>query len=126
MAGQVSGEINAKLLILNHISSKFDHFSHDDISWHEKLTRDAREASKGISDVLLSYDFMEVLPPWLGFAPLEEAEMQANTRDSSKEVLKKRSSEESHVDVDKVVNKWFGTGSNAAEASDSQQSDSTK
>jgi hypothetical protein len=66
MAGRVSGSVDAKILILNHISSKSDSKG-DRNNFQLRLIQDAKEASEGKSDVLVSYDFMEVLVPWMGF-----------------------------------------------------------
>ena len=68
MAGQVSGQVNAKLLILNHISPKADYHDPNDGSTPQlTLIEKAKLASQGISEVIVAYDFMEVIVPWLGF-----------------------------------------------------------
>lgn len=73
MAGRVSGQSKAEILILNHISSKSDHIdATTGRSGQLDLIDKAREASNGISDVMVAYDFMELLVPRHGFRPLED------------------------------------------------------
>ncbi len=103
MAGQVSGEINANLLILNHISPKADYFDQKDGTNSQlSLIQKAKAASKGISEVIVGYDFMEVLVPWLGFGNVEEPSglMEMSTIKTNGDEL---------VDAKKVVEAWFGT-----------------
>jgi len=60
----MSGEVNAQLLVLNHISPKTDYVGDDGI---QTLIQDAQEGSNGKSDVLAAHDFMEIVIPWTGF-----------------------------------------------------------
>ncbi len=72
MAGRVSGNVDAKLLILNHISSKSDRVENGGESNLLQLIRDAKTSSDGKSDVVVAYDFMELLVPWMGFGAPNE------------------------------------------------------
>jgi hypothetical protein len=56
----MSKACNADLLILNHISPK----SESDLS---ALVEEAYDASDHGSSVLVSFDFLEVVVPWMGF-----------------------------------------------------------
>jgi len=59
-AGKNGANCDAKLLILNHISPKME----DILS---RIVREAYNASGKQLSVLVSFDFMEVHVPWLGF-----------------------------------------------------------
>lgn len=72
MAGKVSSEVNASLLILNHISSKSDRCDSVGRSNQLKLIREAKESSEGKSEVVVAYDFMELLVPRIGFGAIDE------------------------------------------------------
>ena len=58
-AGMVAGLVNAKVLLLNHISSQNDH----DQRCIEELVRDAEFGSGNQCIVAASYDFMEIAIP---------------------------------------------------------------
>ncbi len=60
-AGQNAVACHAKLLILNHISPKME-------SDMASVVREAYAATGNSLSVLMSFDFLEVLVPWLGFA----------------------------------------------------------
>jgi hypothetical protein len=60
MAGRNSAESNAKLLILNHISPKCE----DDLPG---TVEEAHQGANKKSSVLASFDFMEIVVPWMGF-----------------------------------------------------------
>jgi hypothetical protein len=60
MAGRQSAECQAKVLILNHISPKCE-------SNLPELVQEAYVGSNKQSSVLVSFDFMEVVIPWMGF-----------------------------------------------------------
>lgn len=60
MAGRKSEECNAALLVLNHISPR----SELDLT---TLVGEAYDASNRRSSVLGSFDFLEVVVPWMGF-----------------------------------------------------------
>lgn len=59
-AGKNAESCRAKLLILNHLSPKME----SDVA---SVVREAYEASNRKLSVLVSFDFLEVLVPWLGF-----------------------------------------------------------
>ena len=67
MAGKASGDAQAALLVLNHISSKSDRSDILGNSYQRQLVKDATETSNGKSEVILAYDFMELLIPRDGF-----------------------------------------------------------
>jgi hypothetical protein len=60
MAGMKSNACNAELLVLNHISPRLELYLSD-------IVREAHEASQKQSSVLVSFDFLEVVVPWMGF-----------------------------------------------------------
>jgi len=60
MAGRNAEGCDAKLLILNHVSPKME-------SNMPLLVREAYEGCSRKLSVLVSFDFLEVLVPWLGF-----------------------------------------------------------
>ncbi|KAG7343696.1 ribonuclease Z [Nitzschia inconspicua] len=60
MAGRQSAECNASVLVLNHISPKCE-------SDLPGIVREAYEGSQKTSAVVASFDFMELLVPWMGF-----------------------------------------------------------
>jgi hypothetical protein len=64
MAGRRSAECNAKVLILNHLSPKCE-------SNLSGIVQDAYEGSNHQSSVVASFDFMEVVIPWMGFGSQE-------------------------------------------------------
>jgi hypothetical protein len=102
MAGKISGEVNAKLLILNHISPKADYLDQEDgNSAQLRLIKDAKEASNQISKVVVAYDFMELLVPWLGFGSLPEKEEEC-------ESVATVSSRSASNEVNQVLKDWFG------------------
>lgn len=106
MAGRVSGDANAALLVLNHISSKSDRSDKEGNSNQRKLIADAEKASEGKSDVLVAHDFMEILVPWKGFrAPDDEDSSQ--TLNSGDTIVSSTSTEEA-LDAAKTVKEWFG------------------
>jgi hypothetical protein len=61
MAGSVAKSVNARVLVLNHISSGI---ADDDL---EALMAQARAANDDVSQITLSYDFMELCVPREGF-----------------------------------------------------------
>lgn len=119
MAGQVSGQVNAKVLILNHISPKADYQDSNDGSTAQlNLIEKAKTASQGISEVVVAYDFMEVAVPWLGFKggrghSSGEGEVEHETIVATQEPTPNtprplRSSQDELVDPKKVLNELFG------------------
>ena len=60
MAGRNAANCDAKLLILNHISPKMEMVL-------SGIVEEAYNASDKKLSVLMSFDFMEVLVPWVGF-----------------------------------------------------------
>jgi ribonuclease Z len=66
MAGRNAEACNAKLLILNHISPKME-------SDMPSVVREAYEACNQKLSVLMSFDFLEVLVPWMGFGTTTSA-----------------------------------------------------
>jgi ribonuclease Z len=80
-AGKNAERCNAKLLILNHISPKME----PDMP---SAVREAYDASSRKVSVLISFDFLEVLVPWLGFgtttaAPRCDSNSGSNTENLS-------------------------------------------
>jgi hypothetical protein len=67
MAGKLSADVNAKILVLNHISTKADRSGSEGSSRVHELVQQEEIASRGISRVVAAYDFMELLVPWMGF-----------------------------------------------------------
>jgi hypothetical protein len=67
MAGRQSAECQAKVLILNHISPKCE-------SNLPELVQEAYVGSNKQSSVLVSFDFMEVVIPWMGFGNHDDAD----------------------------------------------------
>lgn len=67
MAGKNAAGCDAKLLILNHVSSKME----PDLS---SVVQEAYDASSRKSSVLISFDFLEVLVPWLGYGTTATSE----------------------------------------------------
>ena len=98
MAGKVAGKVGAKVLALNHISSRGDRNGSDHLS---ELVKDAQQAAGASTKVLLTNDFMELLVPWLGFGgPMQdEGDRSDNTSSSN-------GSEKENVRG--VVKEWFG------------------
>ena len=107
MAGRISGDTNASLLVLNHISSKSDRSDNEGNSNHLRLISDAKKSSKGKSDVLVAYDFMEILVPRMGFG----------TRSNEQSPQKLDSDENNTSDLGdgktiattRTVKEWFDT-----------------
>lgn len=108
MAGTMSAEVNAKLLILNHISPKADYVNQDEESAQLSLIEKAKEGSKYFSEVIMAYDFMEVLVPWLGFGTANEQE-ETNVGERPEENLKSSWAKAGSVDAKKVLKDWFGS-----------------
>ena len=108
MAGRMSGEVNAKLLVLNHISPKADHAA--DLGGHLSLIQDAQEGSNGVSEVVLAHDFLEIVVPWLGFASTTETEgddsakVACTTASAAEEIRSK----DHLLDTREVLQNWFG------------------
>eukprot|EP00980_Cylindrotheca_fusiformis_P006148 scaffold1319_cov126-Cylindrotheca_fusiformis.AAC.37 len=102
MAGKVSGDVNASLLVLNHISSKSDRKDSTGNSFQLRLIDNARKSSGGKSDVIVAYDFMELLVPRLGFSKVDQ---QAEVSSTS-QVLHGAEDSEKTV-VQSVVKEWF-------------------
>ena len=107
MAGKISGEVNARLLVLNHIASKADFVVSDG---QLSLIKEAKVASEDKSDVLVAYDFMEIVVPWLGFRSTEEESPSADACDSQtlNDFTKDRRSKNGLVDTKEVLTTWFG------------------
>jgi hypothetical protein len=95
--------VDAKVLILNHISSKSDRNDVNGDSNQLQLIKDAKESSNGKSDVLVSYDFMELLVPWLGFGERIEVEEPSNPAAESA-----RDENGQTVESRKIVKQFFG------------------
>ena len=109
MAGRVSKSANAKLLVLNHISSKSNSKGERD-TFEQKLIEDAKVGSDGTSQVLVSYDFMELLVPWMGFGCFTDETIEEDTKldldsveDTKEDILKKPKT---------VLNEIFGKKDN--------------
>lgn len=107
MAGRISGDINASLLVLNHISSKSDRIDNEGNSNHLKLISDAKKSSKGKSDVLVSYDFMEILVPRMGYGTRskEESYQKSDSDGNTSSDL----GDGKTADTTRTVKKWFET-----------------
>jgi ribonuclease Z len=74
MAGRVARDVNAKVLVLNHISAKVhgsEEPSHD-------LVKLAQTTNQGASEIIVAHDFMELYVPFKGFdfEPLESAGLE--------------------------------------------------
>lgn len=59
MAGKIAKDVNAKVLLLNHISSGNDNI--------DELVDSAVKSSGGVTEVVAAYDFMEIHVPRRGF-----------------------------------------------------------
>jgi hypothetical protein len=107
MAGSMSGEVNAKLLVLNHISPKADYA---DLGGQVSLIQDALEGSKGVSEVVLAHDFMEIVVPWLGFASTEtdDDDVVRGKVSTSTTSSDETRSKDQLADTREVLQNWFG------------------
>ena len=76
MAGRNGANCDAKVLILNHISPKME----ENLSG---IVREAYDASGRKLSVLVSFDFMEVLVPWLGYGTVTETETTTATDETA-------------------------------------------
>ena len=76
MAGRNGANCDAKVLILNHLSPKTE----DNLSG---IVREAYNASGRKLSVLVSFDFMEVLVPWLGYGTVTETETTTATDETA-------------------------------------------
>eukprot|EP00536_Pseudo-nitzschia_multiseries_P003612 jgi/Psemu1/186208/e_gw1.56.141.1 len=79
MAGRNAAGCDAKLLILNHISPRME-------SNLSQVVREAYDASRQQLSVLMSFDFMEVVVPWMGFGT-NGAEIKSGRTNSDTENL---------------------------------------
>jgi hypothetical protein len=61
MAGSVARQVKAQVLVLNHIGGGVG------ASELHDLVRQAEEANGGVSRIVPSYDFMELVVPRFGF-----------------------------------------------------------
>ena len=121
MAGRESGKVNASVLILHHISPRFDGIDPiTGLTNHTKLIEDATAASSNKSTTFIAYDFMELVVPWKGFAKEEEGEgvVSEKTRsnnnddeddddDNEDEKNIKKDENSSLADTSEAVRKWF-------------------
>jgi ribonuclease BN (tRNA processing enzyme) len=105
MAGKISGDVNASLLLLNHISSKSDRADRTGKSNLIRLMDDARKTSKGKSEVLVAYDFMEVLVPRIGFGNkhLENCSLS----ETIKSTANSKKEDRDNVETRAIVKNWF-------------------
>jgi hypothetical protein len=101
MAGRISGDVNAPLLVLNHISSKSDRTDNLGQSNQLRLIEDARKGSKGKSEVVVAYDFMELLVPRMGFRKIDqEDEVPSNLQSTPDR-------DEGKAETRTVIKEWF-------------------
>eukprot|EP00934_Nitzschia_sp_Nitz4_P008804 Nitzschia sp. Nitz4//scaffold359_size15291//8648//10527//NITZ4_008885-RA/size15291-snap-gene-0.12-mRNA-1//1//CDS//3329549024//8794//frame0 len=129
MAGERAQACNAAVLILNHISSKSDRVDENGESQQLDLIRRARGGSNHSSDVLVAYDFMELLLPWMGFSELGTSDTNnSNDRTETDDSPTMQTAEESSSSLveatgttkgregkaeelgptSQVLEKWFG------------------
>ena len=66
MAGKAAKNVNASVLALNHISARES--SEKEI--HDLVCK-VEETNAGISHVIPSFDFMELIVPRFGFPPVD-------------------------------------------------------
>lgn len=87
MAGKASGDADAALLVLNHISSKSDRSDSLGNSNQLRLIKNAKASSNRKSEVIVAHDFMELLVPRDGFRVdnVEDESSCNNNRKSKKE-----------------------------------------
>lgn len=112
MAGKISGEVNAKVLLLNHISPKADYLDQEDgHSAQLSLIQDAKDASNDISKVVVTYDFMELLVPWLGFGSRPEDAVESGAPTITRASKSALNTSEQPVDAKQVLKDWFGPNS---------------
>lgn len=104
MAGKVSGDTDAAILVLNHISSKFDRNDGLGKSNQLRLMKDAKKSSEGKSEVVVAYDFMELLVPRDGFRT-DSLEDEVLTPEKEQKV--ERASVEKAGETRTAVLKWF-------------------
>jgi hypothetical protein len=78
MAGRQSADCQAKVLILNHISPKCE-------SNLPELVQEAYVGSNKQSSVLVSFDFMEVVIPWMGFGNHDDDDADNDAADEDDE-----------------------------------------
>ena len=93
MAGRNGANCDAKVLILNHISPKME----DDLSG---IVREAYNASGRTLSVLVSFDFMEVLVPWLGYGTVTETETETTI---ATDVTAIKPTEEKCIENDEMI-----------------------
>ncbi|MGK3752450.1 MAG: hypothetical protein ACI8RD_004754 [Bacillariaceae sp.] len=93
MAGRNGANCDAKVLILNHISPKME----DNLSG---IVREAYNASGKKLSVLVSFDFMEVLVPWLGFGTATEIETSTTTATDETAI---KPTEETGIENDETI-----------------------
>ena len=72
MAGQVARDVNAKVLIMNHISPKVG--TEEESS---SIMEQAEKTNSGVSSVVVAHDFMEFLVPYKGLAPAQRDDNDA-------------------------------------------------
>jgi hypothetical protein len=100
MTGEVAGRVGAKVLALNHISSRGDRHGSD---YRNNIVKDSQRAAGDSTKVMITYDFMEILVPWLGFGGSNEDDTANNEGDG-----KDSSSDKQKADVRGAVKQWFG------------------
>lgn len=82
MAGKNGLNCNAKLLVLNHISPKME-------TLLDRIVREAYDASNESCSVLMSFDFMQLSVPWLGYSGVNN-----NTTNIVNETMSKKREKE--------------------------------
>lgn len=79
MAGQVAQEVNAQVLVLNHISNKF--WTDDELS---EIVTAAEKTNRGVSSVVVAHDFMEMKVPLHGFDLTRNDEIEESLGDTAR------------------------------------------
>ena len=82
MAGFMAKKVNAAVLILYHISSRYKGIG------HAELVEDAKQSAGEGSTIAIAYDFMEILVPWLGFRSIPAKEEEEVAKEVSTEEQK--------------------------------------
>ena len=108
MAGKMSGEVNAQLLVLNHISPKADFLGDDDMSAQLSLIESAKEASNKVSEAIVAYDFMEIVVPWLGFGATPADRGDEEEEETPRKHPQLGPKEGRSIDTKQLLSEWFG------------------
>jgi ribonuclease BN (tRNA processing enzyme) len=100
MAGNMAAKIDARMLAMNHISSKADIVGEDEKCQIGDLVQAAQTAAGEKIRVVAAHDFMELLVPWMGFGEGGEEQDGPETKEEKEE--------DGAPDPKEVMKQWFG------------------